>query len=155
MKRFLVFTLTLLFATTCLPLTHLTAESDYRGTSLFNGTVYGVTYVSTSFSYPIASTSHAVTVSNSGPGSVKFYLTGTMQVYWNGGSFLPNPKEKSDIVGANGYGSDAVSFSCNLSNKDSGAGYVHGSTDLKVRDISTNAVEWGTSAHATTFFQLL
>ena len=154
MKRFLIFTLTLLFATTYLPLTLLAAESDYRGTSLFNGTVYGVTYVSTSFSYPIASTSHAVTVSNSGAGSVKFYLTGTMRVYWNGGSFLPNPKEKSDIVAANGYGGDSVSFSCNLRNKDSGPGSVYGSTDLKVRDISTNAVEWGTSAHAVTTFEL-
>ena len=70
------------------------------------------------------------------------------------GLFLPDPKEKSDLVGANEYGGANVNFSCNLRNKPEGPGSVFGSTELKVRHLPTNAVEWGTSAHASTFFDL-
>ena len=48
MKRFSVFTLTLLFATTCLLLTDLYAlDQDFKSATEFAGNVYGSTYVCT------------------------------------------------------------------------------------------------------------
>ena len=71
MKRFLVFTLTLLFATTCLFLTDLYAlDQNFRSVTEFAGNVYGSTYVCTWFDTltETAHSSHSVAVDNYGIG---------------------------------------------------------------------------------------
>ena len=78
MKRFSVFTLTLLFATTGLLLTDLYAfNEDFRSSTEFAGNVYGSTYVCTWFDRltETAHSSHSVTVDNYGIGAVKLYGT--------------------------------------------------------------------------------
>ena len=92
MKRFFVLTLIMLFATVSVFQTNVHAfDSDWEYDTKFNGTVYGETNVWVKFNYPIASSGHGFYVSNDGPGSVKYYTTATVQVFWNGGSVSPPP----------------------------------------------------------------
>ena len=155
MKRFFVFTLTLLFATVCLFLTDLSAfDSDWEYDTLFDGTVYGETNAWTSFdaSSETAYSSHSVYVWNDGPGSVKFYSTATAQVFWNGGSASPPPREDSDILEANSSGSASESFSFLLRNKEAGPGHISATTALDVRHIPTNVrLSWPTASTTTSF----
>ena len=155
MKRFFVFTLTLLFATVCLFLTNLHAfDSDWEFDTLFNGTVYGETNVSVGFDSPIAHSSHAFYVSNDGPGAVKYYTTATAQVFWNGGSASPPPREDSDIVAANDSQNISENFSFNLRNKPEGNAHISATSALDVRHIPTNVrLSWPT-ARAIHYFRL-
>ena len=155
MKRFFVFTLTLLFATVCLFLTNLHAfDSDWKYDTKFNGTVYGETNVAVWFDSPIAHSSHGAYVSNAGPGAVKFYATFTAQVFWNGGSASPPPREESDIVAANDSQNVSESFSFNLRNKPEGNAHISATSALDVRHIPTNVrLSWPT-ARAIHYFRL-
>lgn len=156
LKRFFLFTLMILFATSCFIVAPLHAQSDdeYKTTSLFGDDVYCVTYAYTNFSYPIASSSHAVTLWNYGPGGVKFYLKGTMGVRWNGGSVTPPAREKSDTISANSGGGDEVNFSFSLRGKKAGRGSIWASTELKVRHLPTNTTQWAMTANASNNFIL-
>lgn len=155
MKRFFVFTLTLLFATVCLFLTDIEAlDSDYEYETNFGGTVYGETNAWTWFdaASETAYSSHSVYVWNDGPGAVKFYAKHTARVFWNGGSATPPPREESGIIGANSSGSDSDSFSFNLSNKPAGPGSISATTGLDVRHIPTNVkLSWPTASISTSF----
>ena len=114
MKRFLVFTLTLLFATTCLLLTDLHAlDQDFQSATEFAGNVYGSTYVCTWFDKltETAHSSHSVAVDNDGIGAVKLYGTFRVEVYWNGGSVTPPPETKEKKVPGNSFGSAYHDFS--------------------------------------------
>ena len=155
MKRFFVFTLTLLFATVCLFLTDTEAlNSDYKYATKFDGTVYGETNAWTWFdaSSETAYSRHSVYVWNDGPGSVKFYATYTAKVFWNGGSSTPPPREESDIISANSSGSDSDSFSFLLRNKPAGNGHISATTALEVRHMPTNVkLSWPTASISTSF----
>ena len=157
MKRFFVFTLTLLFAAVCLFLTNLDAlDSDWKFATKFNGTVYGETNAWTWFddSSKIAHSNHAAYVSNDGPGPVKFYVTYTTQVFWNGGSATPPPREESHTVEAGSSKNTSESFSFLLRNKKAGPGHISATTALDVRHIPTNVkLSWPT-ARSITFFDL-
>ena len=157
MKRFFVFALTLLFSTVCPFLTNLHAfDSDWKFDTKFDGTVYGETNVAVWFdaSSKTASSSHSVYVWNDGPGAVKFYATYTAQVFWNGGSASPPPREESDIVEANSSGSDSDGFSFLLRNKPAGNAHISATTALEVRHIPTNVkLPWRT-ARAIHYFDL-
>ena len=101
MKRFLVFTLTLLFTTTCLLLTDLYAfTEDFRSSTEFAGNVYGSTYVCAWFDTLTETdhSSHSVAVDNYGIGAVKLYGTFRVEVRWNGGSAKPLPETKEKRV---------------------------------------------------------
>ncbi|MYB93076.1 hypothetical protein F4054_06065 [Candidatus Poribacteria bacterium] len=155
-ETFFLFTLMMLFATGCFmvgPL-HAQSDSDYKPTSLFDGDVYCVSYASTNFSYPIASSSHVASIWNYGPGGVKFYVKGTMGITWNGGSVTPEPREKSGTISANNGGGDEVNFSFSLRGKPAGRGSISASTEVKVRHLPTNAVQWGRTANASNNFFL-
>ena len=157
MKRFFVFTLMLLFTAACLFLTDLHAfDSDWKFDTKFNGTVYGETNVWVRFdaASETASSRHSVYVWNDGPGAVKFYATFTVQVFWNGGSVSPPPREDSGVLGANSSETAPENFSFNLRNKREGNGRISATTALDVRYIPTNErLSWPT-ARATTMFRL-
>ena len=140
MKRFSIFTLTLLFATTFFFLTDLYAfNQDFRSSTEFAGNVYGSTYVATWFdtSTQTAHSSHSIAVDNYGTGAVKLYGTFRVTVRWNGGSTTPRPKTKEKEVPGNSFGSAYGDFSFNLRNKKAGMGRIEASTELEVRDLAT------------------
>jgi hypothetical protein len=147
MKRFFVFTLIALFATVSVFLTHLDAfDSDWQFDTKFDGTVYGETNVWVKFNDPIASSGHAFYVSNDGPGVVKYYTTATVQVFWNGGSVSPTPREDSGIIAANDSQNINENFSFNLKNKDEGNAHISATSALDVRHIPTNVkLSWPTA----------
>ena len=155
MKRFLLFTLTLLFATTCLLLTDLYAfEQDFRERTEFAGNVYGSTYVCTWFDTltETAHSSHSVAVDNDGIGAVKLYGTFGVEVHWNGGSITPLPKTKEKRVPGDSFGSVSHNFSFLLRNKEEGTGWIAASTGLEVRDLATKEkIAWPTASCSTTF----
>ena len=157
MKRFLVFTLTLLFATTSLLLTDLYAlDQDFRSATEFAGNVYGSTYVCTWFDTltETAHSSHSVAVDNYGIGEVKLYGTFTVEVYWNGGSVTPPPETEEKDVPGNSFGSAYHNFSFLLRNKREGRARISAWTGLEVRDLATKIkVPWPT-ASCTTIFKL-
>lgn len=158
MKRFSVFTLTLLFATTCLFLTDLYASfrEDFRSSTEFAGNVYGSTYVCTWFDTltETAHSSHSVAVDNYGIGEVKLYGTFRVEVPWNGGSTTPPPKIKEKKVPGNSFGSAYHDFSFLLRNKPAGKARISAWTGLEVRDLATKEkVAWPT-AECTSHFEL-
>ena len=153
MKRFFVFTLTVLFATASLFLTELYAlESDYRYATKFNGKVYGEANVWTWFEFPFANSRHHVYVSNDLPGQMKFYGKFTVEVYWNGGAATPQPREESDLVDGDSSGAATHNFSFNLRHKEAGPGYIYATTALDVRNVATNEkLSWPTAACSSGF----
>ncbi len=155
MKCFVVFTLTLLFATTCLLLTDLYAlDQDFRSSTEFAGNVYGSTYVCTWFDTltETAHSSHSVAVDNYGIGKVKLYGTFTVEVHWNGGSITPLPETKEKEVPGNSFGSAHHNFSFLLRNKEEGPGWIDAWTGLEVRDLATKEkVAWPTASCSTNF----
>lgn len=155
MKRFLVFTLTVLFATTCLLLTDLYAfEQDSRESTEFAGNVYGSTYVCTWFDTltETAHSSHSIAVDNYGIGKVKLYGTFTVEVHWNGGSITPPSETEEKEVPGKSFGSAYHSFSFLLRNKPEGPGWIEASTGLEVRDLATKIkVAWPTAECSTNF----
>ena len=155
MKRFSVFTLTLLFASTCLFLTDLYAfDEDSRSSTEFAGNVYGSTYVCTWFDTltETAHSSHSVSVDNYGIGEVKLYGTFRVEVHWNGGSTTPPPKVKTQRVAGKSFGSVYHSFSFLMRNKPEGRARITAWTDLEVRDLATNIkVAWPTASCSTIF----
>ena len=155
MKRFLVFTLTFLFATICLLLTDLYAfDQDFRESTEFAGNVYGSTYVCTWFDIltETAHSSHSVAVDNDGIRAVKLYGTFTVEVRWNGGSTKPLPKTKEKEVAGNSFGSASHNFSLLLRNKKAGKASISASTGLEVRDLATKEkVAWPTASCVTIF----
>ena len=155
MKRFFVFTLILLFATTCLHLTNLRAESDSKDGYRNAGNLWGSACVSTSFDAPYAKSSHGVYVANYGPGAVKLYGTFTIKVYWSGGgSFTPTPTKKEKEVPLNGSASAYQDFSVNLRRKPKGNARITASTHLRVRDDVTDTDSSWPTASCTTHFDL-
>ena len=143
MKRFFVFTLTLLFATTCFLHLNLNAygyDWDSTHDTLFDGTVYASIYITTGWDQEseTASCYFSFYVSNDGPGDVKMYTTATMGLYWNGGSVTPPPKEDTEIVGANNSGSIYEDWVFSLRNKEEGQGYMWAEGNLDVRHFPTN-----------------
>ena len=158
MKRFLMFTLTLLFTTTCSLLTDLQAfEHDFQSDTKFAGNVYGSTYVCTGFDFAsqTAHSSHSVAVDNYGIGPVKLYAIFRVEVHWNGGSIKPPPVIKEKRVPKNGFGSAYHNFSFPMRNKRKGHGYIQAWTDLEVLDLATTVkLAWPT-ASCITFFDLL
>ena len=159
MKRFFVFTLMLLFATTCFLLPNPNAygyDWDSKHATKFDGTVYGSIYITTAFDHATETASSHFTfyVSNDGPGAVKMYTTATVRVFWNGGSVSPAPREDTAIVEANSARSIYEDFSFNLRNKRAGRGSISVIGELDVRHIPTNVkLSWPT-ARATTTFRL-
>ena len=157
MKRFFVFTLTALFATTGLFLTDLYAfNEDFESSTEFAGNVYGSTYVCTWFDTltKTAHSSHSVAVDNYGIGEVKLYGTFRVTVRWNGGSRTPDPKTKEKKVQGNSFGSAYDNFSFLLRNKKAGPGRIEAWTELEVRDLATKEkVAWPT-AHCSSNFRL-
>lgn len=156
MRRFFVFTLSLLFSTVCLFLTTVEAlDSNYKFATKFNGTVYGESNVWTWFdaTSETAHSDYAVYVWNDGPGSVKYYATYTVKVVWNGGSVTPKPREKSGLVHANNSGADNDDGrSYLLRNKNPGRGRISATTLLEVRHIPTNVKRaWPLASTATAF----
>ena len=139
MKRFFVFTLMSLFATTCLLLSNPNAYG-YKWDSvhgmLFDG-VYGSIYVTTDWDEEseIASAYFSFYTSNDGRGDVKMYSTATVQVFWNGGSVSPAPREDSEKVPENSTGSIYENFSFKLRNKEEGPGFISAVGKLEVRHI--------------------
>ena len=155
MKRFFVFTLAALFATTCLLLTNLYAlDQDFRSATEFAGNVYGSTYVCTWFDTLTATahSSHSVAVDNYGIGKVKLYGTFRVEVYWNGGSVKPRPETKEMEVPGKSFGSASHNFSFFLRNKPKGPGWIAAWTELEVRDLATKEkVAWPTASCSTDF----
>lgn len=157
MKRFFVFTLVALFATTGLFLTDLYAfNSDFRPETKFAGNVYGSTYVATWFDTltETAHSSHSVAIDNYGPGEVKLYGTFTVTVRWNGGSTTPPAKEKEKNVDGNSFGSAHDNFSFLLRNKPEGKAKITAWTELEVRDLATKEKVAWTTAQCSTRFEL-
>ena len=155
MKRFSVFTLTALFATTCLLLTDLYAlDQDFRSATEFAGNVYGSTYVCTWFDTltETAHSSHSVAVDNYGIGAVKLYGTFRVEVQWNGGSITPPPETKEKEVPGKSFRSATHNFSFLLRNKKAGKASISASTGLEVRDLATKEkVAWPTASCFTNF----
>jgi len=159
MKRFFVFALTLLFATSCLVLTNADAYNWGESNDwFFDDTVYGSVYITTDFdnTTETASLYYSFYVSNDGPGGVKMYTTATMGLYWNGGSVVPDPKEDTAIVGANNSGSIYEDWVFSLRNKRPGQGYMWAEGALDIRHLPTNVkVSLSPSAQASTSFDIL
>ena len=161
MKRFFVFSLMSLFATTCLLLSNPSAygyDWDFEHDTLFDDTVYASIYITTDWDEEseIASAYFSFYVSNDGPGDVKMYSTATVEVSWNGGSITPSPKEDSAIVEANSSGSIYEDFSFNLRNKPKGRGYISAEGELDVRHFPTNVKSSvDPPAFSETFFDIL
>ncbi len=155
MKRFFVFTLAALFASTCLFLTDLYAfDQDFRSSTEFAGNVYGSTYVSTWFDTltETAHSSHSVAVDNYGIGEVKLYGTFRVTVRWNGGSTTPQPETREKRVPGNSFGSAYHNFSFLLRNKPEGRARIEASTELEVRDLATKIkIAWPTTRCSTNF----
>lgn len=155
MKRFCVFTLIAIFATVSVFLTHLDAfDSDWKFDTKFNGTVYGETNVAVKYDAPIASSSHGFYVSNDGPGAVKYYTTATVQVFWNGGSVSPPPREDNGIIAANDSKNINENFSFNLRNKEEGNAHITATSALDVRHIPSNVKRSWRTARALHRFRI-
>lgn len=157
MKRFFVFTLTALFATTGLFLTDLYAfRSDFKSATEFAGNVYGSTYVAAWFDTltETAHSSHSVAVDNLGIGEVKLYGTFNVTVRWNGGSVTPPTRKKEKKVPGNSFRSAEHNPSFLLRNKPRGKASITASTGLEVRDLATGEkIAWPT-AQCTYNFRL-
>ena len=149
MKRFFVFTLTALFATTGLFLTDLYAfRSDFKSATEFAGNVYGSTYVAVWFDTltETAHSSHSVAVDNYGIGEVKLYGTFNVTVRWNGGSVTPPTTTKEKKVPGNSFESAQHNPSFLLRNKKRGNASISASTGLEVRDLATKEkIAWPTA----------
>ena len=158
MKRFFVFTLMSLFATTCLFLTNgYSYDSDSEHDWLFDDTVYASIYITTDFdnTTETASCYFCFYVSNDGPGGVKMYSTATMGLFWNGGSVTPPPKEDTAIVEANSTGSINEEFVFSLRNKRKGRGSMWAEGELDVRHFPTNVKSSVPTARSETTFEIL
>ena len=159
MKRFFVFTLMSLFATTCLFLTNgYSYDWDSKADLFFDDTVYASIYITTDFdnTTETASCYFSFYVSNDGPGGVKMYTTATMELFWKGGSVTPLPKEDTAIVGANSTRSICEDFVFSLRNKRKGPGYMWAEGKLDVRHIPTNVKSSvNPPAFSMTFFDIL
>lgn len=139
MKRFFLFTLMSLFATTCFLLANPNAygyDWDFVGGMLFDD-VYGSIYLTTDWDEEseIASAYFSFYTSNEGRGDVKMYSTATVQVFWNGGSVSPAPREDSEIVPENRTGSIYEDFTFKLRNKEEGNAHISAVGKLEVRHI--------------------
>ena len=158
MKRFFIFTLTMLLATSCLVLTDADAyDWDDSFEWFFDHTVYGSVYITTDFDNTTerASLYFSFYVSNDGPGSVKMYTTAKMGLYWNGGSVTPPPKEDTEIVSANDSGSIYEDWEISLRNKPPGWGSMWAQGELDIRHFPTNEkVSVFPVAYATTTFEI-
>ena len=156
MKRFFVFTLMSLFATTSLFLTNgYSYDSDFEYDWLFDDTVYASIYITTDFdnTTEIASAYFSFYISNDGRGDVKMYSTATMELHWNGGSVTPPPKEDTAIVEANSTGSINEDFVFSLRDKEEGPGSMWAEGELDVRHAPTNEKSSvDPPAYATTVF---
>ena len=148
-----------LFATTCLFLTNgYSYDWDSEDDMFFDDTVYASIYITTDFdnTTETASCYFSFYVSNDGPGEVKMYTTATMELFWNGGSVSPDPREDTAIVEANSTGSIYEDFSFNLRNKPEGPGSMWAEGKLDVRHIPTNVKSSvDPPAFSETFFEIL
>lgn len=144
MKRFFLFTLTVLWATAFLGLTNTHAfKSDRDASYKIAGNIYGVAYVGLWYQAPYAKSNHYVTVSNYGNGTVKLYGD-----YWarvTGPGWASNPKEDDDemMVKVNQSRSPGRTFSFSLSGRPPARYTISGWTTLRVRDdVNNTTVGW-------------
>ena len=132
MKRVFIFTLTMLFATTCLFLTSLTAEIDYDSGHIWAGNAWGEAYVSTWFESPNAKSSHWVSLGNYSTVQLRYYYGLESDVDGPTDKF-PKVKEDDGWVERNMWWSTSRSHSFNMSGARDGWYTIYGSSDLDVK----------------------
>lgn len=136
MKRLFIFTLTVLFATTCLLLTHLTAEwdSDQGTKELANnkGEVYGYAYVCTGWDFPYATSYHDSHAWNYAKIAVKYYCKFEATV--SGPEEIePKKAEPEGWIAMDGFAYEDEYFRFNMRGKEEGWYTITGETDLNVK----------------------
>ena len=132
MKRFFVFTLTALFATTFLFLTNLIAASNSDKGYKLGGDVYGYAYISTGFNFPYATSYHDAHVWNYSGRAIKYYCTFEATV--SGPSEIePKKAEPEGWVEIDGFAFESDYFRFNMRGKEAGEYTITGKSDLDVK----------------------
>ncbi len=141
MKRFFVFTLTVLFATACLLLTNLSAGYDWSSGSGGNlEFVWAGSTVFTSWNFPIAKGMHAFSVYNysgfEGYRSaipVRYYYVFESEILGPGIDEWKKDDDGHGTIEARDWWSISQTFSFNMRGKGAGNYSIVASTDLTVK----------------------
>ena len=142
MKRFFVFTLTALFVTTCLFLTSLSAERDWKarvGKGMMDF-VWGYSEVETSFNFPIAKSYHNIAVYNDS-GLPGYRAAIPVRYYYDLESEVLGPDEKERKKGDSDHGDVAArsswgltkTYTHNMRGAPAGDYTIEASSDLTVK----------------------
>lgn len=138
MKRFFVFTLTVVFGTACLFLTNLLAgyvegdNTDREGSWKFDGAAYGEAYVTTAYDAPTAWSCHNAYIFNNSDVQIRRYHI--FKAHVTGPVNLAEKKvDDHGWVNASSSWSACKSFSFNMTNKDEGIYTIHGSSSVTAK----------------------
>ena len=132
MKRFFVFTLMLLFATTCLFLPNLSAWVDWDSGDIWAGNASGEAYVCAWYSFPFAKSTHWVSLFNCGPVPIRYYYDFYMDV--SGPEDIPALQAgDGGWCPINDAWSTSKTFSVNMRHKEEGCYEIDASTDFSIK----------------------
>lgn len=132
MKGVLVFTLTLLFATTSLFIGTLTSEVDRDARDTWAGNAWGEAYVSTWFEFPFARATHWVSLFNYAPLAIRYYYDFYMEVEGPEDIF-PLRNDGGGWVRSGGAWSTSKSHSVNMRNKRRGRYVIKAYSKLPIK----------------------
>ncbi len=132
LKRFFIFSLTLLFGTVCLFLTNLNADPDWDSGDVMAGNGWAEAYATTWFDFPHAKSCHWTSLCNTGPVPIRYYYDFYMNISGPDDIF-PLQVDDDGWVALDSSWSTSEIFSVNMRFKQEGRYMIYAYTDLDIK----------------------